>query len=292
MSTTPNYQPGLSYKQYNAIGEESEILTLRASTLKPVTEIGGGWTPLHARHREQSEKQSDALSLGDALHKATLEPMAFDRDFDQHYVLFTETIGTATKAANECRLLHPEQILVTPGMLEQVKRMRQALFDHREIARLLEDCPCKELSGVAADPDMGVARKVRIDACGGVGNEGEAWTPYLLDIKTTRSIGSFHFEIRKFGYDIQSAFYIDTDALITKRRREAMMFAVVSNVPPYCARLYGISDEQLGTPDMPLSARATYLDRMTAYVQAHMDRQWCAWEHEEEPVPIFLQPKP
>ena len=165
------------------------------------------------------------------------------------------------------------------------------MFDHHEIARLLNDCPCKELSGVAADPNMGVARKVRVDACGGVGIEGELCTPYLLDIKTTRKIGGFSWQIRDFGYDVQAAYYIDTDELITGRRRLAFMFAAVSNVPPYCARLFGLSDEQLGDPDKAGTARHTVQHRMTAYVQAHMENHWCAWEHEEEPVPIFLLPK-
>ena len=272
---TSEYQPGLSFRRYAAIGRDTGILIVNASILKEPT-------PAHARWAMDNDKHGDALSLGDALHKAVLEPEAFDRNFDDYY-LMSPTKGLDTKAAIEARAVNPDHILVNEEIVEKVKWMRDAVYRHRQLASLLERCNHRELSGVCPDPDLGVVRKIRVDACEGMPSEG-FYGPFLLDIKTTRNIDPFNFrrDVVRLGYDVQAAFYLDTDAIISGAARTSFLFGAVSNVPPYVARIYGVESQQLDR------ARETYKHRLAAIAQAAADNQWCAWEHEGEPSPIIL----
>lgn len=263
----PQYQPGLSFRRYREIGQGQPILTVNASLLKQPT-------PLHAKYAMESDDgASEALSVGDALHKAVLEPDAFDNHFDDFY-MWSPTKGLDTKAACEARAMNPDKILLNEDMVEKIKRMREAIYRHPDASKMLETCTLRELSGVAGDKDFGIVRKIRIDACEGDGTPGKPWTDYLVDIKTTRKIHSPGYDIKEFKYDIQAAFYLDTDAMITGKPRQCFYFIFVSNVPPYCARVKPLLPEQIE------KGREIYKHRLAALAQAALDGQWCAYEHE------------
>jgi hypothetical protein len=272
---TATYQPGLSFRRYREIGAGQPILTVNASLLKKPT-------PLHAKYAmDDDDGASEALSVGDALHKAVLEPEAFDNHFEDFY-MWSPTKGLNTKAACEARAMNPDKILLTADMVEKIKFMREAVYRHRLANHLLAKCDQRELSGVAPDKDLGIVRKIRIDACQGVGTPGEEWSPYLLDIKTTRNLVDFQRDIRQFAYDIQAAYYLDTDAMITGKPRQSLIFIAVSNTPPYCARVYGLVPEQID------KARDIYKRRLAALADAFIHKSWEAFENEMEPVAIAL----
>lgn len=273
MNTT--YQPGLSFRHYREIGKGQPILTVNASLLKEPT-------PFHAKYKmDGNDGASRALSLGDGLHKAVLEPEAFDSKFNDFY-MWSPTKGLDTKAAIEARIMNPDKILLTEDMVDEIKRMRDAIYRHDLAAHLLGKCSQRELTGVAPDKDLGIVRKVRVDACQGIGTPGEEWSPYLMDIKTTGNIMDFRWEIKKWNYDIQAAYYLDTDAMITGKPRPNFIFIAVSNLPPYCARVYGLVPEQID------KARDIYKRRLTALADAFIHQKWEAWDHEMEPVAIAL----
>lgn len=275
MNSATAYQPGLSFRRYRDIGRDLPILTVNASLLKQPT-------PLHAKYSMESDDgASEALSVGDALHKAILEPEAFDLSFDNFY-MFSPTKGLDTKKAREARIMNPDKILLNEEHIDKIKHMRDAIYRHDLARHLLEKCDRRELSGVAPDKDLGVVRKIRVDACQGIGIAGEEWSPYLVDIKTTRNILDFHRDIRNFHYDIQAAFYLDTDAMITGKMRSSFIFIAVSNTPPYCARVYGLVPEQIE------KARTIYKRRLAALADAFIHQKWEAFEHETEPVAIAL----
>jgi hypothetical protein len=272
---TSAYQPGMSFRHYRNIGKDLPILTVNASLLKEPT-------PLHAKYKmDGNDGASEALSLGDALHKAVLEPESFDNHFDDFY-MWSPTKGLDTKAAIEAREMNPDKILLVPDQVEQVKGMREAIYRHKLCRFLLDKCTQRELSGVAPDKDLGIVRKIRVDACDGIGIPGQSWSNYLLDIKTTRNIHEFHREVRKFNYDIQGAYYLDTDAMITGKPRSSFILIAVSSVKPYCARVYGLTPEQID------KARDIYKRRLAALADAYIHRSWTAWDDEMEPVAIAL----
>lgn len=271
---TSAYEPGLSFRRYREIGKDLPILTVNASLLKEPT-------PLHSKYAmEDKDGTSDALSLGDAVHKAILEPDAFEKNFDDFYMLWTDTKGLDTKKAVEARILHPDKILLNQQMVDQVRWMRDAAHRHKLVAWLLSQCKERELSGVAPDKDLGIVRKIRVDACDGIGTPGESWSDYLLDLKSTRNVLDFGREIRNYNYDIQAAYYLDTDGMITGKTRQGFLFIAVSNNPPYCARVYTLLPEAIE------KARIIYKRRLAALADAYIHRQWEAWENESEPIPV------
>jgi hypothetical protein len=272
---TPTYQSGLSFRHYREIGKGQPILTVNASLLKEPT-------PFHAKYKmDGNDGASKSLSLGDGLHKAVLEPDAFDKHFDEFY-MWSPTKGLDTKAAIEARAMNPGKILLTEDMVDEIKWMRDAIYRHKLANHLLSKCDQRELTGVVGDKDLGIVRKVRVDACQGIGTAGEEWSPYLVDIKTTGNIADFRYEIKRWNYDVQGAFYLDTDAMITGKPRPNFIFIAVSNVPPYCARVYALVPEQIE------KARTIYQRRLAALATAFLEQQWDAWDNESEPVAIAL----
>lgn len=267
MNPNAYYEPGLSFRRYREIGKNQPILTVNATILKEPT-------PLHSKHAmEDDDGSSEALSVGDALHKAVLEPDAFDNHFEDFY-MWSPTKGLDTKAAIEARAMNPDKILLTPELKDKVQWMRDSVYRHPDARKLLETCTLRELSGVAPDKDLGIARKIRVDACEGDGTPGAPWTDYLVDIKTTRKIHTPGYDIKQFNYDIQAAFYIDTDAIITGRKRSQFFFIFVSSVKPYCTRVKPLLPEQLD------KGREIYMHRIAALAQAALENQWFAYEHE------------
>jgi hypothetical protein len=278
MTPETAYQPGLSFRRYRDIGKDLPILTVNASLLKKQT-------PCHAKFAmDDDDGASEALSIGDAVHKAVLEPEAFDNRFDEFY-LWSPTKGLDTKAAIEARIMNPDHILLTPDHVEKIKRMREAIYKHKLASFLLEKCTYRELSGVAPDKDLGVVRKIRVDACDGIGIPGQPWSDYIVDIKTTRadlSPSAIRREVIQFGYDIQAAFYLDTDAIITGKPRHGFVFIFVTNYAPYCCRVFHLMPEQID------KARDLYKRRLAALSDAYIHQQWEAWENESDPIAIAL----
>ena len=268
------YEPGLSFRRYREIGQNSPILTINASLLKEPT-------PLHAKYAmDDDDGTSEALSIGDALHKAVLEPEAFEKQFNDFYLLWTETKGLDTKKAVEARIINPDKILITQDHLDKIRWMRDSVHRHKLAAHLLAQCTYRELSGVAPDKDLGIVRKIRVDACDGIGIPGASWSDYLLDLKSTRNVLEFGREIRNYSYDIQAAYYLDTDALITGRPRQGFVFIACSNTPPFCSRVYHLLPEQIQ------KARDIYKRRVAALADAFIHQSWEAWENEMEPVAV------
>lgn len=263
------YEPGLSFAQYRAVGEGSQILTVNASLLKEPT-------PLHAKYSLGREKKGEALNIGDALHKALLEPQVFEADFEKYYITSrTDTLDT--KANARLAELYPDHIVLTQDMIDSVKWMRDAIFRHPRAVSLLDDCrpEDRELTGIVPDPAAGIVRKIRIDA------KPRTWD-CLVDIKSTRDLmeRAFYYDLRKFGYHLQGSYYLDTDAHITGKRRSQFIILGVTNVPPYYARVYTLHQDDLN------EGQVLYHHRLAALTQAAAHNNWHAFEHEDEPVLI------
>lgn len=266
------YQPGLSFAQYRAVGEGSEILTVNASILKEPT-------PLHAKAALNGDKTGPALSIGDALHKAVLEPEIFEERFEDFYIT-SATATLDTKKNERLAELHPGKIILTQDMIDQVRWMRDAIYRHHLAARLLRACDQRELTGIAPDPVHKIVRKIRVD-----GRSSREDSQFLLDIKTARDLleSRFYHDARKFGYHVQGAYYLDTDAMITGRRRQQFIILGVTNCKPYYARVYTLPPEDLD------EGQLIYTHRLAKLVQAAAHNQWDAFEHESDPVPLTRQ---
>ncbi len=273
------YVPGLSFDQYAAAPG------LNASLLKEPTAAD----MRHELMRVQ-EKLTYAFALGEALHKAVLEPDLFDGDGILEYFAYSPTKGLDTKAAREALAADPTRPLVTPEIIDKARFLRDAIYCHRFAAKLLRGDSKRELSGFAWDEENQVMRKIRVDFLpAGPAN-------YLLDIKSMQQVDSkagVLSVIRKFGYALQGAWYLDTHKLITGEARELFYILAVTGPmganddvhdAPYKARVFEINGA-IPADNLVYEGRERYEEKVGVFLDAAHNSSWGAYEHEE---PILL----
>jgi hypothetical protein len=268
------YVPGLSFDEY------ASRPGLNASLLKKPTAA-------HMRHElmRTEEKLSYAFALGEAFHKAVLEPDLFDGDGMLQYFQYSPTAGIATKAAREALAADPTRPIVTPEIIDKARYLRDAVYCHRFASKLLRGESQRELSGFAWDEENQVMRKIRVDFLpGGPSN-------FLVDLKMTRSVDAWKFRksVREFGYGLAAAYYLDTHRMISGQSRE-LFYLIAAEGPtganddvdgaPYLARVFEVNAP---VPDdsLVVEGRELYEDRMAMFLQAAHDNAWDGFQHEE-----------
>ena len=256
------YIPGLSFGQYG------DIPALNASILKEKTQM-------KMRHviTKEDERFTEDFALGEAAHKAVLEPDLFDTDGWQSWFQYSPTKGLDTQKAQSARLTLPKNVtLITEEILDKAKRIRDAVHDHPDAVALLKNAD-KELSGHVFDPINGLWRKSRLDIRGGIG------TKYIADLKTVKDgvIEDLH-KIKRHGddcgYHKQATYYIDVDALITQDGRDEFYFIFATKNPPYMARVVDMDPQHIN------DARTEYLERMAMFITSAESNYWPAFQHE------------
>jgi hypothetical protein len=180
---------------------------------------------------------SHALALGDAGHKAILEPELFDGAGVEEYFQYSPTKGLDTKAARDAFAADPSRPLVTPEIIDDARRIRDAVYAH-SFAKQLIQCPGDtEVSLQAWEPlelGSGYMRKARFDKLPGPG------AGFVVDVKTfrksltTRAIRS---EIVTRGYHIQARYYLDVLRMVTGEDRGQFYFIFVTNEAPFMCRV-------------------------------------------------------
>ena len=93
-------------------------------------------------------KRTNPLLKGSMIHD-----LAFLPDIYKQTYLVGPTIGDKTKAHKQCVEDNPDRIVVTPGMADDVYRMRDALYDNPTIKAILDsDTVLREVSMWVHDP--------------------------------------------------------------------------------------------------------------------------------------------
>jgi len=100
-----------------------------------------------------------------------------------------------------------------------------------------------ELVGLVDDMKVGetlIKAKVKFDYVKEINN-----TVYITDLKTTQdaSLWGFKSSLRKFGYDIQGAFYVDAARLLFKDKKIVFQFLAVESGYPFAPAWYRLSNE-------------------------------------------------
>ena len=126
-----SYQPGLSFREYRFLERtlDTKLPVVNSSTLKAETTID-----MHAlvhpdpEHEEKKEGKRPFV-VGDALHKAVLEPDYLEREED--FFVRCPTTGLDTKAAIATRELNPGKIIIDKDgkVLDEARRMRDAIYN-------------------------------------------------------------------------------------------------------------------------------------------------------------------
>ncbi len=146
---------------------------------------------------------SDAFALGRAFHTLVLEGEdEFQRRFEWRSPVNPKTTapyGDGTKAYKDWSDSTRAQGLqpISQSQAHLAYRMQSSLIEHEEASELLALAPYRER--VIRLEYRGHQCQVRIDACGIVVG--------IVDLKSCKSIDSFPYDARNYGYFYQLAFY-------------------------------------------------------------------------------------
>lgn len=236
-------------------------------------------TPAHClAYRLSPPQKTEALIIGDATHKALLEPGLFERLYFRrppghgNSNAYKDAVA-AIKAAN------PGAEILTDAQWEIVNRVADAIRAHPAAAELLERVEYRELSLVWDDPDSGLRCKARLDC----------WLPALrtiVDLKSTLNASpeSFAWSARKFGYHRQAALYEEAVETLAGYpalpANEHYVFIAYEKEPPWPVGVY-----RLGSRSLAAGAAEAYALR-AKYAECVRLDYWPAYSNEIEDIDI------
>jgi hypothetical protein len=249
--------------------------------------LNAGWAEIRVQEvqvvgvsESVKEGRAFALAVGDATHKAILEPHMWDEDtWHQHWQL-SPTESLTSKMALEAQLEDPMRRLITPEIVDIARRCRDAVWKHKRAAQLLLMEGDSEVSVEVWDPEMQCRRKIRIDRL-----PRDKGAP-IVDIKTMRgklTPRNVRKSVYEFGYHVQDAFYTDTLAMLEGAPRPGFEIIAVTKTAPFIARVF---DLNTALPDESFyqRGRQSYYEgptaRLPAFVLAYEERKWGAYEDE------------
>jgi len=150
------------------------------------------------RDNPELNKETLPMIFGRAYHVAMLEP----NEFNDKVMVFNSATRT-TKGFKEFKQNNPEApTIILQKEYDKIMYMQDVLFSHSEVRDLLQSEGEREIANAWKDQDTDVFCKGKADYRNG---------KTLIDLKTT-SDGSFYGfsnSCKKYGYDRQSAFYVD-----------------------------------------------------------------------------------
>ena len=138
------------------------------------------------------------MIFGRAYHVAMLEP----NEFDDKVKVFDSATRT-TKGYKEFKADNPNApTIILQKEYDKIMYMQDVLFSHNEVKDLLQKEGEREIANAWKDEDTNVFCKGKADYRNG---------KTLIDLKTTGdgSHWGFSNSCKKYGYDRQSAFYMD-----------------------------------------------------------------------------------
>lgn len=266
LAPEPKYIHSLPFDAYR------DMPGINASTLKPAT-------PCQMRHKWLTDSKPNwDLNFGTALHLAVLEPDEFEKD---NWKVLSPTKTLSSEGAKKAWEQSGFKTLVTQEMLDKVCYMRDAIRGHSFADSLLTTLGKTEATGLAWDSVHNVLRKIRIDFLPDTAS-------YMVDVKTTDSTNPFKFQasIRKFGYHMSSAWYLDTDEMITGKRREKMFFIACEgpkgasqdiDSTPFICRVFDIDEMD---DSLILDGQKRYTEQLWKFLSSAAKKQWLAYEDE------------
>jgi|TARA_R110002020_G_scaffold267678_1_gene482825 hypothetical protein len=150
------------------------------------------------RDYPELRKETLPMIFGRAYHVAMLEP----NEFNDKVLVFNSATRT-TKGYKEFKADNPNApTIILQKEYDKIMYMQDVLFSHNEVKDLLQKEGEREIANAWKDEDTNVFCKGKADYRNG---------KTLIDLKTTGdgSHWGFSNSCKKYGYDRQSAFYMD-----------------------------------------------------------------------------------
>lgn len=242
-----------------------------------------GWVAMHMEEVEETgvteevkHGRIEALTEGTCIHEAILTPHLFDSgEWEKRWQL-CPTKSLCSKKALEAQAEDPTRRLITPEIVDTARQARDAVWKHKEAARLLLEPGHSEVSMEVWDGDMQVMRKCRFDRL-----PDNRQAP-VIDIKKTRkglSVSELRSTIRQYGIHSQSAYYLDGLGFYGEPRTSyALIF--VTDCDPFLARVVEINQHE-DTASLVVDGRGIYTERLAAFCLGyHEGCKFSAYEDE------------
>lgn len=242
-----------------------------------------GWITMHMEEVEETgvteevkHGRVEALTEGKCIHAAILEPHLFDAgEWTKHWQL-SPTKSLCSKKALEAQAEDPSRALITPEIVDTARQARDAVWKHKEAARLLLEPGHSEVSLEVWDGDMQVMRKCRFDR---LPDNPEAG---VIDIKKTRkglSTGELRGTIRQYGIHAQAAYYLDGLGFYGARRNPYHLI-FVTDCEPFMARVVEINQHE-DMASLVVDGRGIYAERLASFCLGyHEGCKFSAYEDE------------
>ncbi|MCP4571459.1 MAG: hypothetical protein GY838_03835 [bacterium] len=226
------------------------------------------------------------LTFGSLVHAGILEPLTLlERyvvmpDFADGLCRDDGTPFKSPRASNAYKDLvadfceqHPDQTVVSAEAYENMRSALQSLATNDLAKRYLSGC-LSEVSICWIDADSGVKCKARLDGL----NQHDR---RITDVKTAADVSDrgFSMSIVKWGYDVQSAFYLDGLAtLLPDKHLPPYKFCIVAleSVSPFCTRASKMNAASIA------AGRAKYKAWLAAYAEAMRTGTWPGYPNPTE----------
>lgn len=227
---------------------------------------------------EADDSDSDAKKFGRAFHAMMLQPKEFERSF----VTAPADYDGRTTDGKKWKKDHvgEDQELLKHDEGQRLDGMRKRLIGHSVFIKAYESSDFEVSMFSEVSTPHGVVRvKARPDI---VPKEGRC----LVDLKKT-TIGKAHQdqwgnEAAKWGYHVQSPYYIDIFNALTNSERDLFIHFSVEDEPPFEIGCYYFdeSDFKIG--------RDIYRNALLRYAECRATGVWPGYS--EQPVKISLPP--
>tara|TARA_R100000664_G_scaffold34129_2_gene54211 strand:- start:1684 stop:2448 length:765 start_codon:yes stop_codon:yes gene_type:complete len=177
-------------------------------------------------YRKYGQDDTNALLFGRAFHQNILEPKKYK---DQ--VISYDGVRRG-KAWDEFKLNNDDKTIITKGEEKSLHKMREKLLSIPRVKNLLSNGQA-EVVNCWEDQDTGVYCKGKADYV-----KDENGRKIIVDIKTTQShvMNEFRRSSLKYGYDRQSAFYLDGFGA------DEFWFIVIEKTEPFDVGIYMSSE--------------------------------------------------
>ncbi len=200
-----------------------------------------GWRYFYASEiaRTVPKKPESYFAVGTAIHTFLLEPSKFN---ERVLEIPKEVLGKGDKknttAWDNYEAENKGKVLLKPAEMQQVLACVESITHHPAAMEILaapahiEQPITADIFGVTAKgiPDIAIKR-------GGV----------VVDVKSTEAVDELEFkqQIKKYGYDIQAAWYLELCSAFYKKEYTNFVFIAVEKQPPYRCRCYYLGGDYL-----------------------------------------------
>lgn len=218
-------------------------------------------TPAHYKWPKPREEKAH-FDVGDAIHKAILEPEKFETEFVR---------GPTDRRGNKWKDLlemcaATGKVLLTEGDYDNVLAVRDAVHADTWINSIItQGDRMVEASGYWNDPETGVLCRCRPDLY-------RRDLKIILDVKSTSDAGPKQFpkSVVNYGYHGQEAFYTDGWKACGEEV-EAFVFLTLEPFSPFASAVYELP------PSIVEEGRAIIRKSLNTYAECVKSGEWPAY---------------